>query len=515
MCKVAYEKVWMTLAAIGVATIFASCDLRGAAKAGSDESAGRPEASAAAVNNPTPAVTPKTEKPPEAAMLSQAFASAATAVRPSVVRIDVEREMPPALSSLGRNGEPSAAQLPPALRRFFNLGEAPEGAETPEPAPISGTGSGFVLDAAGDIITNSHVVEDGSKVKVTLFDGQEFTAKVIGKDKRTDVAIVRLQKVPAHLTVARFGDSKKLQVGEWVLAIGSPLGLDQTVTAGIVSGKGRVGHYVQMSGDRIREYIQTDAKINPGNSGGPLVNLEGEVVGINSLIRVGAGGAYGFAVPIDEAYRVAQVLLKDGRIRYPFLGVNLRDVSRLQEDTKRALGGKVPDKGAIVVEVTPASPAARVGLRPGDVIVKMGNRQVGDSSEVVDFVSNHRIGDTVSITAFRGSDTKTFNTQLAEAPSGEEESQAPKLGLSLQTLTRSLADSLGLPVDTHGVAVTDVQPESPAERAGLRAGEVIVEIDHKPIIGEQDATTILKSGSRHLLRVRGIQGFRFVTLSIE
>ena len=159
------------------------------------------------------------------------------------------------------------------------------------PGPVSGTGSGIIIDGAGNVVTNSHVVDGSAEIKVTLADGQEIPAKLIGRDKRTDVAVVRLERVPTNLVSARFGDSDGIEVGEWVLAIGSPLGLEQTVTAGIVSGKGHVGRLVQMSGDRVRHYIQTDAKINPGNSGGPLVNLDGDVVGLNALIRTGAGGA--------------------------------------------------------------------------------------------------------------------------------------------------------------------------------------------------------------------------------
>ena len=190
----------------------------------------------------------------------------------------------------------------------------------PEPGPAHGVGSGFIIGTNGDIITNRHVVQGATKVTVTMNDGKEYPAQVVGKDAQTDVAVVRLEKPPANLVVARLGDSDKLEVGEWVVAVGSPLGLEQTVTAGIVSGKGRPGRHVQMSGKRVRGYIQTDAKINPGNSGGPLVNLEGEVVGVNTLIQVGAGGAYGFAIPVNEVRRVAQLLVKEGRVRYPYLG---------------------------------------------------------------------------------------------------------------------------------------------------------------------------------------------------
>jgi serine protease Do len=459
------------------------------------------------------ATTPRTQVPEVAKLLSQAFAATSKAVRPSVVRIDVEREAPRvARRSRGQEGDPFFGPLPPLFRRFFEFGEG-DLPEVPMPSPVAGTGSGFVLDAAGTIMTNSHVVEGGSKFNVTLHDGQVVSAKVIGKDRRTDVAVIRLEKAPKNLTVARFGDSNKLEVGEWVLAIGSPLGLEQTVTAGIVSGKGRVGRHVQMSGDRVREYIQTDAKINPGNSGGPLVNLDGEVVGVNTLIRVGAGGAYGFAVPINEAYRVAQVLLKDGRVKYPYLGVNVGDLDRLDAEAREKLGKRPPERGAYVAEVTPGSPAAKAGIKPGDIITRMDAQDIAWASDVVDHVSSRGIGDEVTVTVVRNGDTKTVRAKLVEAPSeGTRPEDAPRLGLSLQSLSPSLAESLGLPSTARGAVVTEVLPGSAAERAGLEPGEVIVEVDRKPVSTADEAVSALREGGRHLLRLRNARGARFVTI---
>jgi len=462
---------------------------------------------------PGAVTTPKTQAPEVARLLSQAFAGTSRAVRPSVVRIDVEHEVPRlARRAHGQDDEPFVGPLPPLFRRFFGFEDDEGLPEVPVPSPIAGTGSGFLLDAAGNVITNSHVVEGGSKFKVTLHDGQVLSAKVIGKDKRTDVAVIRLDKPPKNLTVARLGDSNKLEVGEWVLAIGSPLGLEQTVTAGIVSGKGHVGRHVQMSGDRVREYIQTDAKINPGNSGGPLVNLDGEVVGINTLIRVGAGGAYGFAVPINEAYRVAQILLKEGRVKYPFLGVNVTDLDRLPPEAKEKLGKRAPEKGAYVAGVTPGSPAAKAGIKSGDVITKIDAREIAWASDVVDLVSSHSIGDEITVILSRGGDQKTVRAKLAEAPSEGTSVEGERLGLSLQTLTPSLAESLGLSPTTRGAAIAEVAPGSPAERARLEPGEVIVEIDRKKITTADEAVSALGQGGKHLLRLRSEHGARFVTI---
>jgi len=376
-------------------------------------------------------------------------------------------------------------------------------------------GSGFILDTSGNVVTNRHVIQGATKVTVTMNDGKEYAAKVIGKDAQTDVAVVRLEKPPAALTAARLGDSEKLEVGEWVVAIGSPLGLEQTVTAGIVSSKGHVGRLVQMSGDRVREYIQTDAKINPGNSGGPLVNLDGEVIGINTLIRTGAGGAYGFAVPINEVRRVAQALMKDGRIRYPYLGVMVRDLDTLDDDARKNLGRGAPEKGAYVDKVTPESPAAKAGVKKGDVIVKLNGEAVKASADVVDYVSARGIGGPVTVTVFRDGATKDLATKLAEAPSDDDVSAtAGPLGLSLQTLTPKLAESLGLPSGAKGAAVAEVAPGSAAERAGLEPGDVILDVDRKPVHSADDVVDALSSGRRgdHLLRVHGRKGVRFLSL---
>src|ERR1700690_694076 len=291
-----------------------------------------------------PAVTPKTQVPQEARALSQAFAATARALRPSVVRIDVEIERP----KLSRR-DFQRDDLPPDMERFFehffHFGDNFEG--LPMPGPGRGTGSGVVIDGAGNIMTNSHVAEKASKVTVIFADGREFSAKVVGADPRTDVAVIRLQNPPSGLVAARLGDSNAIEVGEWVLAIGSPLGLDQSVTAGIIRGKGKVTRNVHMSGERMREYIQTDAKINPGNSGGPLVNLSAEVVGINTLINTGPGGAYGFAIPINQVRLVAESLLKDGRVHYPYLGVVVGDVGEAEAaNLKKRVGSAPPGGGA-------------------------------------------------------------------------------------------------------------------------------------------------------------------------
>jgi serine protease Do len=462
-------------------------------------------------------VTPKTEAPNEARVLSSAFSAAAKALRPSVVRIDVEVQP---VAARGRTGGGAGQDVPPGVppmfRRFFDFGGG--GDDAPDSSPQRGTGSGVVLDASGNIVTNRHVVSGATATKVIFSDGREFTAHTIGMDSETDVAVIRLDKPPKDLIAARLGDSEKLEVGEWVLAIGSPLGLDQTVTAGIISGKGRVGRHVQMSGGRVRHYIQTDAKINPGNSGGPLVNLSAEVVGINTLINTGPGGAYGFAIPINQVRRVAQSLLTEGRIRYPYLGVLVGDLSELDPDSRAKLGAGLPDSAALVSEVTPGGPAARAGLRAGDIITTIDGHAMEGASDVIDYVSTQTIGASVAVAYLRGGQRATTPVILGELPSADGSGggvpPGAKVGMVLQSLTAELAQSMGLDPAARGVVIAEVAPGSAAARAGLEAGEIILEIDRHPTTSAEEASAAMQAPRKggHLLRVRGGAGTRFVTL---
>ncbi len=443
---------------------------------------------------PSGPVTPKTEAPNEARVLSSAFSAVARALRPTVVRIDVEIRTP--------QGQRGGAGDAPFFHHFFGL--------TPqEVEPQRGTGSGVVIDASGDIVTNRHVVSGASALNVTFSDGRVFPAKTLGMDQETDVAVIRLDKAPADLVAARLGDSDQLDVGEWVLAVGSPLGLDQTVTAGIVSGKGKVGRHVQMSGGRVRRYIQTDAKINPGNSGGPLVNLSSEVVGINTLINTGPGGAYGFAIPINQVKMVAAALRKEGRVRYPYLGVLVGDVGAEPGKPAPAI-----DAGAEVSQATPGGPAAKAGLRAGDVIVDLDGQKMAGANDVIDYVSTRTIGAKVTVGFLREGRKQSVAVTLGELPSGAGAGARERLGLELQTLTPDLAQSMGLDPATRGAAVAEVEPGSPAAAAGVEEGDVILEVDRQRVITAEEALAALTAPRKggHLVRVRGANGTRFITL---
>ncbi|HXT95287.1 MAG TPA: trypsin-like peptidase domain-containing protein [Polyangia bacterium] len=456
---------------------------------------------------PSGAVTPKTEAPNEARVLSQAFSAVARALRPSVVRIDVEI----APSRVAQNEGDDDERSP--LRRFFQFGP---GRPEPSPGPQHGTGSGVVMDQRGDIVTNRHVVSNATKVKVTFSDGREFSAKTLGMDPETDVAVIRLDQPPKDLVAARLGNDDKLEVGEWVLAIGSPLGLDQTVTAGIVSGKGKVGRHVQMSGGRVRHYIQTDAKINPGNSGGPLVNLSSEVVGINTLINTGPGGAYGFAIPINQVRRVAESLLKEGRVRYAYLGVLVGDVGEADAPAAKAVppGGG----GAFVSEVTPGGPAAKAGLRAGDFITDIDGKKMDGAGDVIDYVSTRGIGARVVVGVWRDGKHQPIDVVLGELPSQDGRGgTSGKVGLALQTLTPRLAESLGLDPRTRGAVVAEVAPGGQAAAVGVEEGDVILEIDRQPVATADAAAAALGAPRKggHLVRLATANGLKYITLGGE
>jgi serine protease Do len=455
-------------------------------------------------------LTPKTEAPSEARVLSSAFSAVARALRPSVVRIDVEI----AASHVAQNGEGAEGdedqRMAPFLRRFFQFGP---GTPEPSPGPQRGTGSGVVMDARGDIVTNRHVVSGATNVKVTFSDGREFAAKTLGMDSETDVAVIRLDAPPRDLVAARLGDDDKLEVGEWVLAVGSPLGLDQTVTAGIISGKGKVGRHVQMSGGRVRHYIQTDAKINPGNSGGPLVNLSSEVVGINTLINTGPGGAYGFAIPINQVRRVAESLLKEGRVRYAYLGVLVGDISEMDAAAARAAPSGT---SAFVSEVTPGGPAAKAGLHAGDFITDLDGKKMDGAGDVIDYVSTRAIGAHVAVGVWREGKRQAVDVVLGELPSQDGRGGAPsaKLGLALQTLTPRLAESLGFDPRTRGAVVAEIAPGGQAAAAGVREGDVILEIDRQRVATADEAAATLGAPRKggHLVRLATAGGLRYITL---
>jgi serine protease Do len=447
----------------------------------------------------------------DARSLSRTFAAVAEQLSPSVVRISVTKTAKNVhrFGFGGGGGNPFRGS---PFERFFGDGDGDNdggGMDTPKQR---GTGSGVVIDAKGHILTNNHVVEDADEVKVSFVDGKTVSGKVVGTDPKSDLAVVKVDGV--DVKPARLGDSEKLLVGEWVMAIGNPFGLDHTVTVGVLSAKNRSG----FESGRYEDFLQTDASINPGNSGGPLVNLDGEVVGINTMIA-GIGTGIGFAVPTSMAKPISDQLIKNGRVRRPYLGIQMQDIT---PEIKKSLGGKAPDKGALVGQVMPGSPAEKAGVKPGDVITGVDGVSVDGSKAVQRNVLGKSIGQKVDLSVWRDGQSTHIASTTAELPSdekgerhagGEHGSPRARLGMSLQSVTPDIAERLGIG-NARGAVITSVREGGPAQEAGLREGDVIIEVDRKPVNTADEATRLLgaERAGGHLLRVRRGDAALFVPL---
>ena len=373
-------------------------------------------------------------------------------------------------------------------------------------------GTGFVIDKEGYILTNNHVVEKADEIKVKLADEQELMAKIVGRDPKTDLALIKIES-DKPFTPLPLGDSDKLEVGEWVIAIGNPFGLGNTVTAGIVSAK-----YRQIGAGAYDNFIQTDASINPGNSGGPLLNTDGEVIGINSAIYSQTGGSIGigFAIPINMAKDLLPQL-KQGKVIRGWLGVMIQKIT---PELKDKLDLK-DEKGALVADVTKGGPADKAGIQRGDVIVSFDGREIKEMSELPYIVASTSVGKTVPVEVIRKGGKKAFQVKIGEL---KEERQAevvteakPKLGMSVEEITPELAKNFGL-TETTGLVVVQVEEGSPAAEAGLRPGDVILEIDQDPVENVRGFNRKLETyekGDTILLLVKRQGATLFLTLKVK
>jgi serine protease Do len=445
--------------------------------------------------------TPKTGAVPAAAtaevsagspMVPGNFSELAEAVRNGVVNIQVMKKAKHArFEKFG--GNPYGERNP--FGDFFGPfeGNQPDRKQ-------QGVGSGFIMSKEGYILTNNHVVEGAGQIKVKLAGGKEFEGKVVGRDPKTDLALVKIEG-NADLQPLKLGNSDDLKVGNWVVAVGSPFGLEQTVTAGIVSAKGRV-----IGSGPYDNYIQTDASINPGNSGGPLINLQGEVVGINTAI-LASGQGIGFAIPINMAKEIAPQLQKRGHVTRGLLGVAIQDVT---PELAKSLGLK-ENKGALVSQVVPGGPADKAGIEQGDVIVSFDGRMVDDSKDLPRIVASTTVGKTVTVKLLR--DGKEVEGQAKVGEMEEENTTEteqspihPSLGVTVQNLTPQIARELGLK-KSAGVVVTGVEPGSPAAEASIQTGDVIQAVNRKPVRNVEDFVKIVEkakgSGNLLLLVQRG------------
>ncbi len=439
---------------------------------------------------------------------------------PAVVNISTTQEVQAHRSAMPNiPGMPNPDDLPEGhpFRDFMDRFMDEDG----RPAPrfdSQSLGSGFIISEDGYILTNHHVVEGATEIIVRLNDRRQMTAELVGEDDRTDLALL---KVDAEgLPTVRTGESSAVEVGEWVLAIGSPFGFEYSVTAGIVSAKGR-----NLPSENYVPFLQTDVAINPGNSGGPLFNLDGEVIGVNSHIYSRSGGFQGisFAIPIELAVEVAEQLRDGGSVSRAWLGVVIQDVTR---ELAESFGMDRPE-GALVAQVMPDSPAAAAGIEPGDVIVEFNGRDVPNSGALPPIVGRTPVGSTAPVVVVRGGQRETIDVELEELPEDAGSRRGPsmeqgssgsfdELGMSVEPLDGKQREALGLSSDVEGVVVSEITG-GPAADAGLAPGDVITRVNRQPISNMGDLRQILESaesGRSVPILVLRQQSQRFLALRI-
>jgi len=454
------------------------------------------------------------------------FADLAERLLPAVVNISTTQTIRPDRNQ--RRG-PDIPQFPPGspfeefFREFFDR-QRPDA----PPRRAQSLGSGFIIDEAGYIVTNNHVIADADEIKVTMQDNTQLSAKVVGRDAKTDLALLKVDS-PKPLPFVKFGNSDEARVGDWVIAIGNPFGLGGSVTAGIISARQR-----DINAGPYDDFIQTDASINRGNSGGPLFNLAGEVIGINTAIYSPSGGSVGigFAIPSALAKPVLEQLREFGRARRGWLGVNIQTVT---EEIADSLGLDKP-RGALVARVTEKGPAEQAKIEPGDVILKFDGREVTEMRRLPRMVAETPVGKTVPVVIWRKGKEMTVQVKIGEledteqmaaaapggdrTPSGPPASTVETLGMSLATLTPELRERYEIDEKTKGVVITKVDEGSPAAERGLRPGEVIVEVNQEPVSSPQQVVDKVKEaksqGRRGVLVMVDRQGEqRFVGLSVD
>ena len=425
----------------------------------------------------------------------------------------LEGSRPPSFAVIAKKTMPVVVNIATASQRSARSGSNDPiedffsrlfGEAVPRENNLRSLGSGILINKDGEILTNYHVVRYADTIKVKLADQSEHEARLIGKDDRTDLALIKIRKSTGNFPFAKLGTSAQLDVGDWVMAIGNPFGLEHTVTAGIVSAKGRV-----IGAGPYDNFIQTDASINPGNSGGPLINAAGEVVGVNSAIFSQSGGnvGIGFAIPIDLAKKVVEQLRKNGRVVRGWLGVRAQDVTPA---IAQSLGlTRSPGEMAVVTEVTENSPAADAGVKTGDIIVEFNGKPVPKSHDFPGVIADTPPGQRITLKIIREKKEQTVAVKIGELadendPNQQLEARDPELGLRVQRITPEAARRLGL-TSSRGVLVIEVLPGSPADQVGVEPADVIREVNQRPVTNVKDferATRQGRRGDRILLLVQ-------------
>ena len=459
------------------------------------------------------------------------FADLAERLLPAVVNISTTQTLKTP------QGVPEMPQFPPGspLEEFFKeFMERQNGGGGRPDAPsrkATSLGSGFIIDAAGYIVTNNHVIADADEISVKLHDDTVFQATLVGRDPKVDLALLKIEPGKKPLVPVPFGNSDEARVGDWVLAIGNPFGFGGTVTAGIVSARAR-----DINAGPYDDFLQTDAAINRGNSGGPMFNMRGEVIGINSAIISPSGGSIGigFAVPASLAVPVLDDLRKFGKVRRGWLGIRIQSL-----DTDMAENIGLPDqKGALVAKVDPAGPGLKAGLKDGDVVLKFDGKDITEMRRLPRYVASTPIGKKVELVIWRDGRRQTVNATVGEMPEDPAEQQVkgkpetpkaqagkdgvltiPGAGLTVSSLTPQLRERFGIEDESKGIVVTEVKPDSPAADKGMRPGDLIIEADHKPVRSPADLGKLIDEGRRAgtkslLLRVENPQQLRYIALPL-
>jgi serine protease Do len=414
--------------------------------------------------------------------LKTAIAQVARQNIPAVVHIDVteSREVSSPMLPFGND---------PFFRFFFNGPQMPRKFKQ----ELKGLGTGMLIDSKGDILTNNHVVAGATDINVLLASGKSYPGKLVGTDPKTDLAVIRIS-ADEKLPTVTFGNSDKMEVGDWVVAIGHPRGLDQTVTQGIISAKHRHG---VLDPSSYQDFLQTDAAINPGNSGGPLLNLDGQVIGVNAAIATQSGGfeGIGFAIPSNMAVHVAQALIAHGKVERGWLGVSIRDVTPKLINAMHLKN----NKGALVIEVVENSPAQKAGLKKNDLIIKFEGRSIDDAATLQSSVADTSIGQKVNLTVLRDGKTENLMVKIGNLEDAMHKIAASlenRLGVVVRPLTAEEIKNYGLEAD-QGVAIKSLSPDGPLGKAGFEKGDVILEVNNMPVQGVQGFVELIKSLAPH------------------
>ncbi len=436
-----------------------------------------------AVENPTVQAVMPVSTHPSADDLSTAIAKVAKDAIPAVVHIEVTQRQ-----------EVNNPFLPfendPFFHYFFDV---PRHMPRKFKRELKGLGSGMIMDAKGHILTNNHVVAGANEIQVLLADGQRYPAKLVGTDPKTDLAVIQI-KADENLPYVTFGNSDEMNVGNWVVAIGAPQGLDQTVTQGIISAKHRRGI---MDPSSYQDYLQTDAAINPGNSGGPLLNLQGKVIGVNAAIVSESGGfeGIGFAIPSNMAVHIADALIKNGKVERGWLGVSIRD---LTPDLQKSMKLNV-SKGALIAEVVKGSPADEAGLQKNDVVTAYQGKEIPDASSLQDQVANTSIGQEITLTVLREGKSRDFKVKIGDLQDAVKKLAASlnkRLGVVVRPVTKKEAQEYGLH-GSKGAAIKSLQTDGLLGKAGFEVNDIILAVNGQPVSDVQSFVNIVESLKPH------------------